>query len=630
VDYGQPDAATAQHAQRLFAFLAESSELRTRPMRTLDTARRILWFDELPGDFPGLRTFAGGSAAAAAEPGSWLTLTRVDLPDPPLVPAPLVPWLDAVAVRDHTAARAPELRQRPADVPDDAMDEAQRVGLRQAVEAGYEAWAQAWELWAAERRRLDPAARAYNELYYMAVGARQDAELFELVLALGYATQQSGRDAVRRHVVTVPAIATYDQRTGAVTVRPDPESPELVLEEDMLDVGDRVAPAIAAAIEELLEHAQGFEASDAGGAGSSGGTDLADVDIADGAGYESATEPEPVPGTAGLAALHEALKTWTNAAGPEARYQDTVSRHAPRYDRSPVVSYAPALVLRRRGARAVVQALRSIGSLIEQTGSASSLIEFLIDPDAGRTAPIGDLLTESGSTGAAGRDITEPDDVYFALPSNAEQTSIARRLRDERLVVVQGPPGTGKTHTIANLVTDLLAHGKRVLITSHTARALQVLRDKLPEELRPLCVSRTDDGALGQQELEHSIKGILARHGTYDSAYSAAEIKRLTDRLRGARIQQGEALLDLRTIREMDTFVYSADIGDYTGTPLQIAERLRREEPIHSWIGTVPEPEVHTSDSSTVAAQAVHDRGLTSAEAATLRTAALAYTPALA
>jgi hypothetical protein len=626
VDYGQPDAATAEHAQRLFAFLAESSELRTRPMRTLDTARRILWFDELPDDFPGLRTFAGGSTAAAADTGSWLTLTRVDLPDPPLVPAPLVPWLDAVAVRDHTAERCPELRQRPADVPDDAMDEAQRVGLRQAVEVGYEAWARAWDLWAVERRRLDPAARAYNELYYMAVGARQDAELFELVLAFGYATQQSGRDAVRRHVVTVPAIVAYDQRTGAVTVRPDPESPELILEEDMLDVGDRVAPVIATAIEELLEHAQGFEA---GGAGSSDGVGVAGG--TGGTGDEAEPEPEPEPGATGLAALHEALKTWTNAAGPEARYQDTVSRHTPRYDRSPVVSYAPALVLRRRGARAVVQALRSIGSLIEQTGSASSLVEFLIDPDAGRMAPIGDPLTESGHAGAAGRGATEPDDVYFALPSNAEQTSIARRLRDERLVVVQGPPGTGKTHTIANLVTDLLAHGKRVLITSHTARALQVLRDKLPEELRPLCVSRTDDGALGQQELENSIKGILAQHGAYDSAHSAAEIKRLTDRLRAARIQQGEALLDLRTIREMDTFVYSADIGDYVGTPLQIAERLRREEPIHSWIGTVPEPDVRPSDTSTIATQAAaHNRELTPTEAATLRTAALAYTPALA
>ena len=134
----------------------------------------------------------------------------------------------------------------------------------------------------------------------------------------------------------------------------------------------------------------------------------------------------------------------------------------PRYDRSPLVSFAPALVLRRRGTRAMVQALRSISGLIEQTGTPSRLVEFLIDPDAGRPAPIGDPLAEDGAGAGGGTGTGTPDEVYFALPSNAEQTSIARRLRDERLVVVQGPPGTGKTHTIANLVTDLLAHGKRV------------------------------------------------------------------------------------------------------------------------------------------------------------------------
>jgi very-short-patch-repair endonuclease len=605
------EAGTAEHAHRLFEFLAESSELRTKPTRTLDTVRRILWFDDLPGDFPGLRTFAGGGNAPATVNGSWLTLTRVDLPDAPPIPDALSPWLDERAARDFSAEHAPGLRERT----DEVMDDVQRIDRRHAVEPHYEAWSRGWEAWAAERRRLAPAARAYNELYQMTVGARWDAELVELVLAFGYATQQSGRDAVRRHIATVRAVAAYDQRTGSITVGPDPETPELVLEEDMLDVGDRVTPDIAATVKELLANAQGFEA--------------------DGAADDDDAHPEPE--TSGLAALHEALKTWTGAAGAEARYQPTVSRHTPRYDRSPAVSFAPALIQRPRGTRATVQALRTISGLIARTGTASGLLRFLIDPAADRPAPIGDPL--AGPDGPAPGNAAGPDDVYFALPSNAEQTSIARRLRDERLVVVQGPPGTGKTHTIANLVTDLLAHGKRVLITSHTARALQVLRDKLPDELRPLCVSRTDDGALGQQELEHSVKGILAQHGTYDPAYSAAEIKRLTDRLREARLQQGNALLDLRTVREMDTFVYSADIGDYTGTPLQIAERLRHEEPALGWIGSVPEPEVTFpnaagstthADSPDHATHATHDGELTSAEAEALRAAALAYTPALA
>ena len=47
-------------------------------------------------------------------------------------------------------------------------------------------------------------------------------------------------------------------------------------------------------------------------------------------------------------------------------------------------------------------------------------------------------------------------------------------------MVVQGPPGTGKTHTIANLLGHFLAEVKNVLITSQTKKALEVLKEKIP------------------------------------------------------------------------------------------------------------------------------------------------------
>jgi Tfp pilus assembly pilus retraction ATPase PilT len=68
----------------------------------------------------------------------------------------------------------------------------------------------------------------------------------------------------------------------------------------------------------------------------------------------------------------------------------------------------------------------------------------------------------------------------FALPSNQEQFQLAQQLDQHDIVLVQGPPGTGKTHTIANLIGHLLANKQRILITSHSAKALRVLRDKVP------------------------------------------------------------------------------------------------------------------------------------------------------
>ena len=73
-------------------------------------------------------------------------------------------------------------------------------------------------------------------------------------------------------------------------------------------------------------------------------------------------------------------------------------------------------------------------------------------------------------------------------------------------VLVQGPPGTGKTHTIANLLCHFLAQGKSVLVTSHTSKALAVLKDKIPQGLRDLCVAVLKDS---NKDLESTVHGIL-------------------------------------------------------------------------------------------------------------------------
>ena len=78
-------------------------------------------------------------------------------------------------------------------------------------------------------------------------------------------------------------------------------------------------------------------------------------------------------------------------------------------------------------------------------------------------------------------------------------------------MVVQGPPGTGKTHTIANIVSHYLALGKRVLVTSQKAPALKVLRDGLPEAVRPLAVSLLESDRDGLKQFHESVDIIADR-----------------------------------------------------------------------------------------------------------------------
>lgn len=132
---------------------------------------------------------------------------------------------------------------------------------------------------------------------------------------------------------------------------------------------------------------------------------------------------------------------------------------------------------------------------------------------------------------------SEPPDVLLSKPANEQQIQIARVLEQKRAVLVQGPPGTGKSHTIANLIGHLVAQGKRVLVTSHTTKALSVLRDHVVESLRPLCVSVLDNDSKGRAQLEESINGILTRLSTSSEDELAREAGDLAER-RGALIAE--------------------------------------------------------------------------------------------
>ena len=135
----------------------------------------------------------------------------------------------------------------------------------------------------------------------------------------------------------------------------------------------------------------------------------------------------------------------------------------------------------------------------------------------------------------------EDEDILLSKPANQEQLEIAKQLARKDCVLVQGPPGTGKTHTIANLLGHLLAQGKRVLVTAHTPKALRVLREKVVEPLRPLCVSILQNDKQSQDELQASVKKINEQLSKDDR-----QLEREANRLREDRKRILKALCDAR------------------------------------------------------------------------------------
>lgn len=177
---------------------------------------------------------------------------------------------------------------------------------------------------------------------------------------------------------------------------------------------------------------------------------------------------------------------------------------------------------------------------------------------------------------------SEPEEILLSREANTEQVKVAERLARHSSVIVQGPPGTGKTHTIANLVGHLLAQGKSVLVTSHTGKALTVLREKVAEPLQSLCISLLGDDVESRRQLEQSVNGMVERISTSDPAELERRARRLAER-------RSELLRDVDHLRQR---VIESRKGEYRAVvvggqslePAQAARQVAASRKLHEWL----------------------------------------------
>lgn len=193
-------------------------------------------------------------------------------------------------------------------------------------------------------------------------------------------------------------------------------------------------------------------------------------------------------------------------------------------DQAPQIGRAPVIFLRRR-TLGFSTALRSILEDLPTRADLPISINRIVGIDP--AAKPSSLRSENREARASQHLPDEDEDVLLTKEANEEQLQIAKRLDNHGAVLVQGPPGTGKTHTIANLLGHLLAQGKNVLVTSHTDKALKVLREKVVEPLQPLCVSVLKDDRL---QMGKAVDAILDQLSTLDPAQLEREAANLADR----------------------------------------------------------------------------------------------------
>jgi hypothetical protein len=338
------------------------------------------------------------------------------------------------------------------------------------VIGAYNRYRPSWEAWSKEYQRRSLIQSVYAELFRLHTQVQKQGEIIELVLGFGLLAWRSptkGKSPpILRHMVTARVDLHFDAATGIIRLGGAAEGAQLKIEDDMLDAELRPERGHYASIGEQLSVI---------------GDDVWD-----------------------RPAMFAALKSWAGTLHPDSEWHPDL-KIAIGGENKPIVSFAPALVMRKRTQAGMIRIYDAlIDRLSRDTAEAPSGWIGLVNDeddqdDLEPPAPPGDS-TSPPYPGS--------QEVYFPLPANREQRRIVEAISRRRGVLVQGPPGTGKSHTIANLVCHLLATGKRVLITAETGRVVALSVGQQPASLSTL-QAKLSSGVSGLAEFCGGVADLL-------------------------------------------------------------------------------------------------------------------------
>ncbi|MFI7171986.1 AAA domain-containing protein [Rhodococcoides fascians] len=515
----------------------KDSELRGRVRRLLEFLRETVGSQSKP-----IRTYGGNARI------EWL----YDDSRPLDVNLDVVPGEVAVRIPRRGIEPSPGLPESlGAWVDETATPPVLSDQVSATLQSEFNKWLQGWNAWVIDDRERRPFAELFRSVDLMLHDLDTQPESLELVIASGYLNATFGEQQIAIHLVTQQASITRDDSTGDLLVT--------------------LAPASTPRLEDVqvLRELVGFDRSDS---------------------LKLQRKLEETVTSALSPAVAPLLREWASSAlaNPVTIIEDH-ERPDPAGANS--LRTSPALVLRKRGAFALLSYYERMLTALDDGAplpvGLSQLVETLDD-----SSRYDWLSSGAGETPSA-----EP---LFPLPANRAQSTIIDKLMNDTGVVVEGPPGTGKTHTIANLMSALMAQGQRVLVTSEKAQALRVLRDKLPVELQDLCVSITDMARGGSAELDASVSTIAARKVAFDAAASARNIKNLAGRRFGAKERRYKLTERIKAARMSESIVHSPT-PTYTGTLAAIIDKLDARQSRLGWIPGPLHEEQPPFDASTFA-----------------------------
>ena len=398
-----------------------------------------------------------------------------------------------------------------------------------------------------ESARFNKLNDIYKRLFRIFNKAQQFGEEYELIIGVGLLNFKENDETPRifRHVLTqrVEITFEYSDKDSKIVVSPNLESAPQIESDSILDLITQFDPNNIIEAERSAERFikdQGIETI--------------------------------------FNNTHDILQIFAERISPDGSYKDAIGKptHTPA---KPTITFSPALLLRKRNTQSFTALYEKI---LENIESSDEQLEIPVINDL-----IGLPSYQDGNEGYSTSSNefsrgTQADPIFFPKEFNEEQLEIIDRARRHNKVLVQGPPGTGKSHTIANLICHLLANGKKVLVTASTTRALEVLKDKLPNEFQNLVVNLLSGDSSSLKGLEASVNAINDELAKADLTLYKSEIERLDSELKGVRESIAITTNTLLNVREKSTRTQHFS-EKYRGTLTSVAKTLEEDTTVFEW-----------------------------------------------
>jgi len=487
-----------ERLSRVFQYLEALNQHRNPPKRQVREQLWTLWLKDLP-DHP---TIQRGMPRTREENGSEnseavngqekdnfiLKVARPKLTRASEPPPEIKPWLESGWDDPYKELVVRKTRNETGAKGESLLvrfeDDSNRM-------IAFERWKAGREEWAKNERPARAAGRVFEMFYELYGRIEREGERVELVLGDGILTWRRQEGGVSHPVLLQRLQMTFEPATPEFRITETEHPVELysALFQSMPEVDGRAIGRCREELERGNYHPLGDR---------------------DTAGFLKR-----------LVVQLSSRGEFVESGAPDAERED------PRIGRSPIIF----LRSRTLGFAAAIEAI------LEDLRSREDLPWSLLNV-VGMESPV--LSADATSAVEPAHDVA--GDVLLSKPANPEQIRIAQCTDSMGGILVQGPPGTGKTHTIGNLIGHLLAQGKSVLVTSHTTKALRMVRSQVVARLRSLCVSVLESDLDSRKQLESAVGTIAERLSQADGPALEVEAEQLARQ----RAELQTRLADLR------------------------------------------------------------------------------------